>query len=91
MSRGRSYPRTISDESVTSPPRRPQGAGRVISIRDAARNPEQVYLQRERQVKLLRAIRNLNARLRSPLLMHMTKGWRAVRNGSSLNEQYADA
>ena len=63
----------------------------MISIRDAARNPEQVYLQRESQVKLLPAIRNLNARLRSPLLMEMTKGWRAVRNWSSLNEQYANA
>jgi hypothetical protein len=55
----------------------------VFEARDSAPNPEQVYPQPQRQVKLLRAIENLNARLRSRLLMQLTKGWRAVRNGSS--------
>jgi RNA polymerase sigma-70 factor, ECF subfamily len=45
-----------------------------FEIKDSAPNPEQVCDQRQIQVRLLRAVRNLDVSLRRPIQMRMTQG-----------------
>jgi RNA polymerase sigma-70 factor (ECF subfamily) len=56
--------------------------------KDPAPNPEEVYDQRERQVKTLIAIRRLGPKLRSPLQMQMKHGWsvREISQALSISE-----
>jgi len=56
-----------------------------FDFRDSAPNPEQVYEWRQRQIRLLRAIRNLGPLLREPIQMRMTKGSSLKEIGQALN------
>ena len=56
-----------------------------FEIRDSAPNPEQVYDLHQRRFKLFRAIKDLNAQLRTPLEMQMTNGSRIKEIGRALN------
>jgi RNA polymerase sigma-70 factor (ECF subfamily) len=57
----------------------------LFEIRDSALSPEQECDLQQRRVNLLRAIRNLKARLRTPLQMRMTKGTPIKEIGRALN------
>jgi RNA polymerase sigma-70 factor (ECF subfamily) len=56
-----------------------------IEIKDPAPNPEQIYDLRQRRMRLERAIRNLNARLRGPIRMRMAKECSMKEISRSLN------
>lgn len=56
-----------------------------FEIRDSAPNPEQIYDLHQRRVKLLRAIKDLNAQLRTPLEMQIRNGSRIKEIGRALN------
>ena len=56
-----------------------------FEISDSAPNPEQVYDLRQRRVKLLGAIHDLDVQLRTPLQMQITKGWPIKEISQALN------
>lgn len=56
-----------------------------FDIKDSALDPEQVYDLRQRGIEVLRAVRHLDARLRVPIKMRMTKGASLKEIGQALN------
>jgi RNA polymerase sigma-70 factor, ECF subfamily len=63
----------------------PLGETFHFEIEDSAPNPEQIFELRERRVKLLRAIHNLDASLRRPIQMQVSQGSSLKEIGGALN------
>jgi RNA polymerase sigma-70 factor, ECF subfamily len=56
-----------------------------FEVKDSAPDPEQVYHLRQLRMRMLRAIRNLDSRLRTPLQLQMAKGSSIREIGQELN------
>lgn len=56
-----------------------------FEVHDSAPTPDQVYDLRHRRITLIRAIRNLDARLRRPIQMRMVAGYSMQEIGRALN------
>lgn len=56
-----------------------------IEIADTAPDPEHIYYQRQRQVRLARAIRSLDPVLRTPIQIQMTLGYSVKEIGQALD------
>ena len=80
LRRRRARPETLFD-----PQPNPQGETPGFEVKDSDPNPEQVYDLRERRVKVLSAIRNLDPRLRRPIQMQMTQGFSLKEIGQALH------
>jgi RNA polymerase sigma-70 factor, ECF subfamily len=77
--------RRVRAEMLFDPQPNAQGETFYFEIKDSAPNPEQVCDLRQRQVRLLRAVRNLGPRLREPLRMRLMKEASIKEIGRALN------
>lgn len=62
-----------------------------VELRDPAPNPEEVYDFRQRQIKILRAIRRLDPKLQAVLRMQMMHEWSVKEISRALNISVAAA
>jgi RNA polymerase sigma-70 factor (ECF subfamily) len=76
--------RRVRCEVSLEPPRDPADNQTHFEIADDAPNPEQIYDQRQRQVRLAQAIGNLEPILRTPIQIQMTHGWTVKQIGRAL-------
>lgn len=80
LQRRRSRPETLFDTYLDA-----RADALFLEIADSAPNPEEVYDQRQRRLKVLRAIRNLNPKLREPIRMQLTRGFSVREIGRALD------
>jgi RNA polymerase sigma-70 factor (ECF subfamily) len=76
--------RRVRCEVSLEPPNDPADNHTHFEIADNAPNPEQIYDQRQRQVRLARAIGNLEPILRTPIQIQMNHGWTVKQIGRAL-------
>lgn len=80
LRRRRARPETLFD-----PQPDPQADAPCFEIKDSSPNPEQICDLRQRKVRVLRAIRDLEPQFQAPLWMRITRGSSIEQIGRTLN------
>lgn len=76
--------RRARSEVFFDPNEKPGEDSPHFDLKDAAPNPEEISDQRQRRVRLLHAILNLEPSLRTPVLMQTMQGWSIKQIGRAL-------
>lgn len=80
LRRRRAHPETLFDPHPDSQEDTP-----CFEVKDSSPNPEQICDMRQRRIRVLHAIRNLDPRLQTPIRMQMTMGSSIKEIGRALN------